>query len=74
MALQFLSTKLDQRTRVSLFAHQANRLDEIASINSSQVGALGVHFNHLVHIVAAENISSCIAHYLVPLGCRDLWA
>ena len=62
------------RTRTPANSQQDSIFDEIAPINSPQIGALGVHFDGLVHIMALENVSLCMARYLVSLGCGNFWA
>ena len=43
-------------------------------MNAPQIGALGVHYYSLVHVMAPENVSSCITHYSVSLGIGSFWA
>ena len=74
MLLGIPSTGFDSCTRIPTNAHRANIFDEIAPINGPQIGALGVHFDGLVPIMAPENISSCMTHYLVSLYFGNLWA
>ena len=68
MFLEMPSTEPGRCTRTPTNAHQANIFDEIAPINGPQVCALGVRFGDLVRVMALENVSSCMAHYLVSLG------
>ena len=71
MFLETPSTEFDRCTRVPTNAHQANIFDPI---DGPQIGALGVQFNGLVHIMAPENVRSCMTHYLVSLGFGNFWA
>ena len=43
-----------------------NCLNETGSAGGAQAGALCVHLEGLMHVAAAENISPCVTHYLVP--------
>ena len=74
MFLETPSTEPGGCTGTPTNAHQANIFDEIAPINGPQICALGVHFDDLVHVMTPENVSSCMAHYLVSLGFSSFWA
>ena len=54
MFLEIPRTEFDRRTRIPANGHQANIFDEIAPINGPQTGALSVHLDGLVHVMAPE--------------------
>ena len=62
--VEALWVKLLLRSGVSLVAHSTGCLGEIASVSDARVGALGVHFDGLVHTTAPETSA---------LACPIIW-
>ena len=61
MFLEISSTEFNRCTRTPTNSRQANVFDEAARlINSLKAGALGIHFDCLVHIMAPKNASPCM--------------